>query len=67
MVEHLRSKCEVLSSNPRTISTKKKEREIETERDRKREREREKTTYFHPTHTRLYDRHHQGTGLTHGA
>jgi hypothetical protein len=34
MVEHLRSKCEVLSSNPRTTTTEKKEREREREREK---------------------------------
>jgi hypothetical protein len=52
MFEHLLSKCEVLSSNPRTITTKKKKREErERERDRETETERERTTYFYPTHT----------------
>jgi hypothetical protein len=52
MVEHLLSKCEVLSSNPRTITTKKKKREErERERDRETETERERTTYFYPNHT----------------
>jgi septal ring factor EnvC (AmiA/AmiB activator) len=50
MVEHLLSKCEVLSSNPRTITTKKKkrkERERERERDRETEREREREREQH--------------------